>query len=129
MVNSINSIGYINPSVFPLLNKEVIDQCDSLDGVTDRVINNPSVCSPDLQKFGCDGLSDSSVFNSTTCLTSAQLETLGNIYTNYTWTIDSKEGELLFPTFEPGSEYNWAASVNGRPYGKLLPAAACQSHR
>lgn len=119
MVNAINSTGYISPAVFPLINAEVISQCDTLDGVADQVINNPTICSPDIKKFGCTGLSKSSAFNSSNCLNSAQLTTLGNIYTNYTYTTGSRDGQLLFPTFEPGSEYLWAASVNGRPYGKL----------
>lgn len=39
--------------------------------------------------------------------------TLKAIYTNWT----STAGEFLFPTFEPGSEFGWAATVNGIPFG------------
>jgi hypothetical protein len=39
--------------------------------------------------------------------------TLNAIYTNWT----SASGALLFPTFEPGSEFGWAGTVNGIPFG------------
>ncbi|GAB1524761.1 hypothetical protein RhiTH_007916 [Rhizoctonia solani] len=73
----------IPPSFFATLNKEIVDQCDKLDGVADGIITN------------------------------SQLVTLKAIYTNWT----SSDGEFLFPTFEPGSEFGWPGTVNGIPFG------------
>lgn len=51
--------------------------------------------------------------NAGNCLSDLQLVTLKAIYTNWT----STDGNLLFPTFEPGSEFGWPGTVTGFPFG------------
>ncbi|CAE6505343.1 unnamed protein product [Rhizoctonia solani] len=103
----------IPPAFFATLYQEVIAQCDKLDGVADGIITNPRSCKPDLTRVACGSANISPYVNASNCLSSSQLVTLKAIYTNWT----STEGEFLFPTFEPGSEFGWPGTVNGVPYG------------
>ncbi|KAF8671801.1 tannase family [Rhizoctonia solani] len=103
----------IPPSFFATLNKEIVDQCDKLDGVADGIITNPRSCKPDLSRIACGSANLSPYLNETNCLSQSQLVTLKAIYTNWT----SSDGEFLFPTFEPGSEFGWPGTVNGIPFG------------
>ncbi|KAF8602378.1 tannase and feruloyl esterase [Ceratobasidium sp. AG-I] len=102
----------IPTSFFTALNQEVISQCDLLDGVADGVITNPRLCKPDLSRVACGSPNSSVYVNAGNCLSGPQLVTLKAIYTNWT----SNSGEFLFPTFDPGSEFGWSASISGIPY-------------
>ncbi|EUC55453.1 feruloyl esterase B [Rhizoctonia solani AG-3 Rhs1AP] len=95
----------IPTSFFTALNQEVVAQCGKLDGVDDGIITNAST-----SRFFSTTFFDMSPIN---CLSKPQLVTLKAIYTNWT----SSNGEFLFPTFEPGSEFGWPNTVNGVPYG------------
>ncbi|CCO35273.1 putative feruloyl esterase B-1 [Rhizoctonia solani AG-1 IB] len=103
----------IPTSFFTTLNQEVVAQCDKLDGVADGIITNPRKCKPDLTRVACGSTNSSPYVNASNCLSDSQLVTLKAIYTNWT----SSNGELLFPTVEPGSEFGWSQTVNGIPYG------------
>ncbi|KAF8684546.1 tannase family [Rhizoctonia solani] len=103
----------IPPPFFATLNKVILDQCDKLDGVADGIITNPRLCKPDLSRVACGSANLSSYINQTNCLSQSQLVTLKAIYTNWT----SSDGEFLFPTFEPGSEFGWPGTITGIPYG------------
>lgn len=108
IVNNPNSTGYITPPAWTPIHQEVLAQCDGLDGVEDGIITHPGRCFLDFDKFGCNG--GSTVLNSTNCLQAPQLETLRNVYTNWT---DPSTGEFIFPAFNIGGEFLFAASVNG----------------
>ena len=110
IVNNPNSTGYIPPPAWGPIHGEVLSQCDTLDGVQDSVISSPGKCFLDFAKFACGG--NSTVLNSTTCLTAPQVSTLRGVYTNWT-----SNGELVFPAFNVGSESLFAVSVNGQPFG------------
>ncbi|CCO37059.1 putative feruloyl esterase B-1 [Rhizoctonia solani AG-1 IB] len=103
----------IPTSFFTALNQEVVAQCDKLDGVADGIITNPRKCKPDLTRVACGSTNSSPFVNASNCLSDSQLVTLKAIYTNWT----SSNGEFLFPTLEPGSEFGWLQTVNGLPYG------------
>ncbi|CEL58899.1 hypothetical protein RSOLAG1IB_08919 [Rhizoctonia solani AG-1 IB] len=103
----------IPTSFYPLLFKEVTLQCDALDGVEDGVITNPGACKPDLGNMACGANKLSSFVDSSTCLSEPQMVTLAAVQSNWT----SIEGELLFPTFEPGSQWGWNSTITGEPYG------------
>ncbi|KAI0631068.1 feruloyl esterase-like protein [Trametes polyzona] len=57
---------------------EVMRQCDDLDGVTDGVINDPSVCRFQFEKLSCPHGEDHP-----TCLNAEQLDTLHQVYADY----------------------------------------------
>lgn len=99
-------------SFFETLNQEVLAQCDELDGVSDGIITNPRLCKPDLSRVACGSTNGSAYVNSSNCLSESQMVTLKAIYTNWT----STSGELLSPTLEFGSEFDWGYIVTGTPY-------------
>ncbi|CAE7172488.1 unnamed protein product [Rhizoctonia solani] len=103
----------IPPTFFTTLNQEVVAQCEKIDGVADGIITNPRLCKPDLTRVACGSTNISPYVNASNCLSDSQLVTLKAIYTNWT----SNDGQFLFPTFEPGSEFGWPSTVTGLPYG------------
>jgi feruloyl esterase len=85
---------------YAALHDAALKACDALDGVTDRVIDNPRRCKFDPAVLLCkDG-------DSPTCLTAAQVETAKRAYA----------GPGLFPGYEYGSEGGWNGTLN-RPVG------------
>lgn len=108
VINPVTSPGYIKPPSWATIHQEVLAQCDMNDGLNDSIILEPGKCFLDFSKFACGG--NSTVLNSTTCLSAAQVTTLKGVYTNWT---DPSTGQLLFAAFNPGSEYFMQASVNG----------------
>lgn len=77
------------------LHEAVLQACDALDGVTDRVIENPRQCKFDPAVLLCKAE------DSATCLTSAQVETAKRVYA----------GPGLFPGYEYGSEGGWNGTL------------------
>lgn len=80
---------------YALLHDAVLKACDALDGVTDRVIENPRQCKFDPKVLLCkEG-------DAPTCLTAPQVETAKRVY----------EGPGVFPGYEYGSEAGWAGTL------------------
>ncbi|KAF8714673.1 tannase family, partial [Rhizoctonia solani] len=101
-------------SFFPTWAQEVLAQCDEIDGVKDNVILNPRLCTPDTSTVVCGASNLSAYVNSSTCITEGQATTLAAVYKNWT---SSATGELLFPSYDPGSESGWTALLSGTPFG------------
>ena len=81
---------------YAALHDAALKACDALDGVTDRVIENPRQCKFDPAVLLCkEG-------DSPTCLTAAQVETAKRAYA----------GPGLFPGYEYGSEGGWNGTLN-----------------
>jgi feruloyl esterase len=93
--------GYIPPAKYQLIHKAVLEVCDALDGVKDRVLEDPRRCHFDPQALLCKG-SDAE-----TCLTAAQVEVARKIYAG--------PGASLFPGLERGSEIGWATLSGPKP--------------
>ncbi|KAG8754121.1 hypothetical protein FRC11_006852 [Ceratobasidium sp. 423] len=109
------TLGEVVPtSFFPTWAQEVLAQCDEIDGVKDNVILNPHLCTPDLSTVVCGATNASAYVNPSTCITEGQATTLAAVYKNWT---SSATGELLFPSYDPGSESGWTALLSGTPFG------------
>lgn len=83
-----------------LTNHAVLDACDLKDGVADRVLENPLVCSFDISTLACN----SSNTDSSTCLSPAELTAAKEIYAGPR---DAKTNKPLYPGFTPSSEIEW----------------------
>ncbi|KAF9877424.1 feruloyl esterase [Colletotrichum karsti] len=83
-----------------LIRNAVLDECDTLDGVADRVLENPLSCTFDLNKLACPA----STTNTTTCLTAEQLTAAKEVYAG-----PRRAGTngSLYPGFDLGSESEW----------------------
>jgi feruloyl esterase len=99
------SDGYIPPAKYPLIHNAVLAACDALDGVKDRVIEDPRRCHFDPAAIACKGPGQGG--DSPTCLTAAQVEVARKIYAG--------PGVSIFPGLERGSELGWATLSGPKP--------------
>lgn len=99
------SVAVIGPEETQLIGNAVMEQCDSLDGLEDGILNNPLQCEFDVSSLACDGAKTS------TCLTDQEVEAARRIYDD----LHDQEG-LIFPGMPPGGELSpggWALWFTG----------------
>jgi len=87
----------LSPAQAQLLHRSVIQACDALDGVEDRLIQDPARCHFDPGVLQCQATSGDN------CLTKAQVETARLIYTPV---VNSKTKRPI-AGLAPGSELGW----------------------
>lgn len=92
---ALTDAGGIPEAKFPVIQNAAVTACDSKDGVTDRVIGDPTHCDFDPAVLECKG------GDGPDCLTAAQVESLRKIYAGPK---NPRTGEQVFPGVEPGSE-------------------------
>ncbi|KAN0103452.1 putative feruloyl esterase B precursor [Hyaloscypha variabilis] len=90
---------FLPQSTLNLITSAVLDKCDTLDGVADRLIENPLICDFDIESLACN-----STANTSTCLTSPQIQAAKAIYTGPKSALD---GSQIYPGFSYGSEIQW----------------------
>jgi feruloyl esterase len=94
-----------------LLHEAAIESCDMLDGVGDRVIDNPAMCrfDPTVNLDQCgdggDGVGGAS------CLTASEAEFALRIYQGPL----NSEGGSIFSGLAPGSESGWRGMIGVEP--------------
>lgn len=89
-----------------LLEREILAQCDSLDGVEDGVLNDPRQCT-----FDPEGLPKCSSGPGAECVTEAQLKAIETVYRGPT-----VDRQPVFPGFPFGGENDrggWDAWITG----------------
>ncbi|EIW55266.1 tannase and feruloyl esterase [Trametes versicolor FP-101664 SS1] len=89
---------------------EVMRQCDALDGVTDNVINDPSVCHFRPETLACAPGQDPA-----TCLNADQLAILPKIYEDY-----FEDGKFVFTGFSLGGEDVYFTDLLGETPNPLI---------
>jgi feruloyl esterase len=99
---------YIPPAKYGMIHDAVLQQCDALDGVADRVIENPRQCKFDPKVLQC------SAGDAASCLTSAQVQSAQAMYQAVSNPRTKKE---IFPGLEKGSEMGWATFGGPQPFG------------
>ncbi len=87
--------GTIPAAKLPAIQKEVLAQCDALDGVRDGVIEDPRMCHFRPEVLTCKGP------DSDECLTGPQVIALAKIYAGPR---NPRTGAQIFPGFPPGVE-------------------------
>ena len=95
---------FIPPSKDATIHEAVLAKCDALDGAKDGLIENPRQCRFDPGALLCTGADTPS------CLTSAQVKTARVVMSPVK---NPKTGELVFPTYEPGTELGWGRLLGG----------------
>jgi feruloyl esterase len=98
---------YIPQSKFALIHDAVLQACDALDGVKDRVIENPRQCKFDPKVLQC------TAGDSASCLTAAQVETARVMYQPL---VNSRTKKEIFPGLELGSEMGWNTFGGPQPF-------------
>ena len=91
-------------SLMPVIHRAVLASCDSADGLHDGLLNDPRKCAFDPSTLLCRGAANEN------CLTADQVEAVKKLYAP----LKTKAGELIFPSFEPGSELGWPIMVSAK---------------
>jgi feruloyl esterase len=99
---------YIPPAKYGPIHDAVLESCDALDGVKDRVLENPRVCKFDPKVLQCKA------GDAASCLTSAQVL---SAQTMYKPVVNSRTKKEIFPGLEYGSEMGWATFGGAQPFG------------
>ena len=90
------------------IHSEVLRQCDLLDGVKDGIIEDPDLCD-----FRPEALICANGNTSSSCLTSAQVNMVRQIYTPFY----GLNGNLIYPPMQPGNEDQAPQTLyTGQPY-------------
>lgn len=100
---------FIPQSLWTVINNEVLRQCDSLDGATDGIIEDPDLCKPILETLICSP----NATNTSTCLNSAQyaraVKLFGPLY--------NSSGTLIYPRLQPGGHAGaYPLLFTGQPF-------------
>ncbi|EIW55287.1 tannase-domain-containing protein [Trametes versicolor FP-101664 SS1] len=89
---------------------EVMKQCDALDGVTDNVINDPSVCNFRPETLACSPGQDPA-----TCLNADQIAIIPQIYAYY-----YEDGKFVFTGLNYGGEDVYSTFLLGETPNTLI---------
>ncbi|KAI0869966.1 Tannase/feruloyl esterase [Hypoxylon argillaceum] len=103
---------HIDWKLLPPIGGEIIKQCDDIDGVADGIISLPGLCNVDFGALLCSAPGA----NQSACLTSAQAQTLKNVYSDW----NTSTGEFIYTGLSPSSELQmWTVLnySNASPYG------------
>lgn len=103
---------HIDWRLLPAIADEVIKQCDDIDGAVDGIISLPGLCNVNFEALSCEKPGA----NQSACLTSAQAQTLKNVYGDW----NSSTGEFLYTGLSPSSERQMYSVLNyseASPYG------------
>ena len=79
----------------PILTRAAVSACDSLDGVSDGIIDDPRLCRFDPATLRC------SAGDAPDCLTTAEVEAAQHMYAGLK---HPRTGALIYPGWLPGSE-------------------------
>jgi feruloyl esterase len=82
-----------------VLTEGALAQCDTTDGLRDRIIGEPAKCTFDPRKLVCSEKSGSQ------CLSPAAVAAAARLYRG----VIAESGRTVFPGTGPGSELQWAA--------------------
>jgi feruloyl esterase len=93
---------------FQTVHNAVLAACDTLDGVKDGVLEDPTKCHFDPKSIECKA------GDGPDCLTTPQVESARRMYTPVT---NTRTKHVEFAGFEPGSEMGWATMAGPQPFG------------
>ena len=105
---------YIPPSKYKAIHDAVLEACDTLDGVKDGVLEDPSRCHFDPKVLECKGPDGPS------CLTKPQVETARSLYAPIKH--PTTGAVLSAPLLERGSELGWGTLAGPEPVVTALDA-------
>jgi feruloyl esterase len=88
---------FLTTSQWGTVHREIMRQCDDLDGAADGVIEDPDMCQPVFETLLCNSTESDS---SSSCLTATQVNSVNTIFSP----LYGKDGSFLYPRMQPGSE-------------------------
>ncbi|KAF1988399.1 feruloyl esterase B precursor [Aulographum hederae CBS 113979] len=100
----VDAPNHIPNELFPIIQAEVMKQCDPQDGLKDNIISDPSTCKFRAETLLCGGTV------TTNCLTPEQIDTLNHIYSPW---VEANQ-TFVFPPLAMSSEFQWPMAI-GEP--------------
>jgi feruloyl esterase len=97
------SVSYNPENMWATIHAAVINQCDTLDGVVDGIVSDPTRCNFHPEVLACGRR------NETGCLNTAQIANLHRIYTPW-WEANNT---LMYDGLSPGGETTYSFLFNG----------------
>lgn len=85
---------FIPRAMWKAISKEILRQCDEMDGVRDGIIDEPDACDFRPEAMMCEQSRTSN------CLTQSQVDALRKIYSP----LYGSDGQLIYPRYDPGAE-------------------------
>ncbi|OBT98043.2 Tannase and feruloyl esterase [Pseudogymnoascus verrucosus] len=82
--------------LWALIHQEILNQCDSMDGVVDDIIEDPLMCQFRPEALQCPP----GTTNFTSCLTNVQVSAVREAFTDFY----GLDGKIIYPRMQPGSE-------------------------
>jgi feruloyl esterase len=98
---------YIPPTKYGMIHDAVVEACDALDGVKDRVLESPRQCKFDPRVLQCKA------GDAATCLTSPQVLSAQTMYKPL---VNPRTKAEIFSGLEYGSEMGWATFGGPQPF-------------
>ncbi|GES60182.1 tannase-domain-containing protein [Aspergillus terreus] len=101
------SARFLTKEQWALVHREVLRQCDGIDGVEDGIISDPTLCQFQADRLRCvAGRVEG-------CLSTAQVETVRKVLSP----LVDEDGQLIYPAMQPGSEIAAAEGLySGTPW-------------
>ncbi|OJJ05538.1 hypothetical protein ASPVEDRAFT_138093 [Aspergillus versicolor CBS 583.65] len=96
IVGDPQSKSFLPISKWEVVHKNVIEQCDGLDGATDGIIEYPSLCAYDPDQLICGPTNP----DPDSCITAHQATTVRNVYADFV----ASDGTFIYPGLPPSSE-------------------------
>lgn len=90
---------FVNQELLTFARDAAVAKCDTLDGVKDGVIDDPTKCDFDITSLLCQDGQAQIKNNETACLNQTQIQTFKAIYDG--------PGKEVYPGFARGSESEW----------------------
>jgi feruloyl esterase len=112
----LSSAGYISAAQWKAIVVAQLALLDPLDGVTDGIIDNPTLHNFDASLLAC-GVG---VLNASTCLTAAQVNTVREIYQP----LADTTGKIVYPSFELGIDTSVFSANTKVVNGTTIPQLA-----
>jgi Tannase and feruloyl esterase len=94
-----NGVAILPPAKLSVLHEAVLDRCDMLDGVKDRMLEDPTKCTFDPREIACK------VEDAANCLTIPQVEAVQKIYAGPS---NPRTKEQIWSPLFRGSELDWS---------------------
>ncbi|KAF3894150.1 Carboxylic ester hydrolase [Trichophyton interdigitale] len=95
LTGSVESPDFITARAWKtFIHREVLRQCDGIDGVMDGIIEDPSLCHFNASTLLCKPGEE------TGCLSQVQVDIVRKIFS----ALMGEDGELIYPAMQPGSE-------------------------
>ena len=85
---------FLSAELWGTVHKEILRQCDRLDGAEDGIIEDTDLCRPFFDTLIC------SPGQETDCLTGTQVNTVNEVFSPYY----GENGTFIYPRMQPGSE-------------------------